>query len=181
MVSSFVVVLHWRQEAMLQRRVTKQASQMAPIWRRCLAFALDYFILQTPAYLLSKALHFPQPPIIDIEEFALLTTAQQIDFAYSMIDVVAYTLLIMLIIAYIYHALMEYFMGGSLGKLFFSIRVESTLESKLNAKQVLVRNLVKILDYLFFPLPPSLFFAAFSKENRSLADRASSTRVIQLL
>ena len=179
MVSSFLVVLHWRQEAKLQRRLPVNASVRAPIWRRSLAFSMDFFILQTPTYLVSKILHLPQPTV-DIEVFALQTLDQKIDVLYDISESMIYTLIIMMVLAFIYNSLMEYFLGGSLGKLFFSIRVESDSEAKLQWTQIVLRNLLKILDYLL-PIPPSLICAAFSKEKRSLADRCSKTRVIQLL
>jgi uncharacterized RDD family membrane protein YckC len=178
MVGSFVVILRWRQEALLQRR-TPPTSNPSPLWRRSCAFAMDFFILQTPTYLIGQALNFPQPPVIDIQMFSLQPIEQQMEILFQFSEMLANTLAIMMVLAFITNGLMEYFLGASLGKLFFNLRVVSLNPQKLTVAQVLVRNLLRLLDFIL-PIPPSFLFILFSKEKRSLADRCASTRVIQI-
>jgi uncharacterized RDD family membrane protein YckC len=182
MMSSFLVILRWRETAGDQLSQKNQIIEKAPLFVRCLAFLMDFFILNTPMHIISSLLDLPQVPVEQLQALLAQTDPTlQIQHLVELSQIMMSNLLIMIILATIYHTLMDVHFSGSIGKQFFRLSVISTKETdnrKVTYSQALLKSIFRSLDFVL-PIPPNLIFAILHKSNLSLADRIAKVQVVR--
>jgi len=82
------------------------------------------------------------------------------------------------LICFLYYILLEAFMGGTLGKLLIGIRVRMEDGSPLSLGSSVIRNLLRIIDGLFFYLVGAIFVWTSPSKQR-LGDRLAKTVVVK--
>lgn len=87
-------------------------------------------------------------------------------------------LLILLTVGFIYYWLAEVFLGGTVGKLALGMRVRMADGSPLGITSSFIRNLLRIIDGLFFYLVAA-FSVWFSPARQRLGDRVAGTVVVK--
>ena len=87
-------------------------------------------------------------------------------------------LLILSTVAFLYYWLAEAFLGGTLGKLVLGLRVRMSDGSSLKVLPSFIRNLLRVIDGLFFYLVAD-FLIWFSPERQRLGDRVAGTVVVK--
>lgn len=87
-------------------------------------------------------------------------------------------LVILLAVGFIYYWLAEAFLGGTVGKLALGMRVRMADGSPLGIAPSLIRNLLRIIDGLFFYLVAA-FMVWFSPARQRLGDRVAGTVVVK--
>jgi len=83
-----------------------------------------------------------------------------------------------LLIALIYYIVMEARWGATVGKKLIALRVVKEDGSALDWQAAIVRNLLRIVDGLFFYLVAAIFVWA-SDKNQRLGDRLAGTLVVR--
>ena len=131
--------------------------QHAPLWKRILAYVVDAMII---AVLLSPL------PSIRITNFIL-----DMAIVRSLLTV----FLVGSILAVLYFALLEFYVGQTIGKLVFSLAIASEGKA-LNFSQVLLRNVPKFSSLLLIidSLPIIL-----GRSHQRFFERISHTEVVQ--
>lgn len=87
-------------------------------------------------------------------------------------------LFILLTIGFFYYWLAEAFLGGTVGKLVLGMRVRMADGSPLGIAPSFIRNLLRIIDGLFFYLVAA-FMVWFSPARQRLGDRVAGTVVVK--
>ncbi len=87
-------------------------------------------------------------------------------------------LLILLAVGFLYYWLCEAYLGGTLGKLIIGIRVRMADGSPCGVVPSLIRNLLRIIDGLFFYVVAA-FLVWFSPARQRLGDRVAGTVVVK--
>jgi uncharacterized RDD family membrane protein YckC len=82
------------------------------------------------------------------------------------------------LICFLYYILMEAFMGGTPGKLVIGLRVRMEDGSPLSLGSSVIRNLLRIIDGLFFYLVGAIFVWTSPSKQR-LGDRLAKTVVVK--
>jgi uncharacterized RDD family membrane protein YckC len=182
MITSFLVILRWRETAGAQLAQKNQVIEKAPLVARSFAFLMDLFILNTPMVIISNLLEIPQVP--GEELLALMSQTDptlQIQQLLELSQIMISNLLIVVSLATIYHSLMDVYFSGSIGKQFFRLSVISTKDpesTKVTWSQALLKSALRSLDFVV-PIPPNLIFAMIHKDNLSLADRVAKVQVVR--
>jgi uncharacterized RDD family membrane protein YckC len=81
-------------------------------------------------------------------------------------------------VLFAYYAVLEGLVGASLGKLAFGMRVRMDDGRPATATAILVRNLIRIPEALFWYIPSGVS-CAFSGQNKRLGDYAAGTVVVR--
>ncbi len=85
--------------------------------------------------------------------------------------------LLLFIVAFAYLVLTEAYLGGTLGKLVLGMRVIKEDGSPCDLQAALIRNLLRIVDGLFFYIVGAILVWTSSKRQR-LGDRVAHTLVV---
>ncbi len=201
MFSAFLVVLvviRQKQMAFLQdnmkihiKDVSAQEAKSASLLLRALAFWMDFSIVLAPVMFLLQQ-QYPDTVIL------LMRTASQyfIDggegMRYGMMQMeemsaedwqrFVFILMLQTLVMACYHIVMEVKFGGSLGKLFFRMRVLPEQGGLPTWSQSIKRNLLRVLDCPMVPapFPLGLISCWLSWPRRlSFGDRVAGTRVVR--
>ncbi len=83
-------------------------------------------------------------------------------------------------LVFAYYVLMEWRVGGTLGKLFMQVQVVNRTGGRINLPTSLVRNILRIVDAFPFLVPylVGLLVVAASKNKQRVGDMAAGTLVI---
>ena len=137
--------------------------EFASLWRRFLADWIDTFITMTPfalpAYLLFKTDTFFENPF---QSFALILSS----------------ILLMMLVSYFYHSLLEGIWGKTIGKKICGIIVLKEDFTKCNIPGGLLRNLLRIIDLFFYYWVGVVSIVATMKWQR-LGDIVAGTVVVR--
>lgn len=82
------------------------------------------------------------------------------------------------LISFLYYILLEAFLGGTLGKMVIGIRVRMEDGSPCTMGSSVIRNLMRIIDGLFFYLVGAIFVWTSPSKQR-LGDRLAKTVVVK--
>jgi uncharacterized RDD family membrane protein YckC len=82
------------------------------------------------------------------------------------------------LVSFAYMILMEGYLGGTVGKLVLGIRVVDISGGKPGPVRALIRNVLRIVDFLPFCYLLGILMVAFSKKKRRLGDLVAGTYVI---
>lgn len=170
LILTFAVVMRWRREAE-KTQPPLDFSVPAPIHARIIAMVMDVLIIQTPIILIYESFSFPTltnlPNLGSMESFDLMTDPSFAQAALTMVLIVAFT-------STIYHTLMEWFFGCSIGKAFFRIRMVGLEAERPPLRSVLILAAFRSLDVVcvMTVLFPPIFFTSFLRpDRRSVGDR----------
>lgn len=86
---------------------------------------------------------------------------------------------VFLVIIFLYFILLEGILGYTLGKLIMGIRVYDLDGGKITLKQSLIRNIVRMVDGIFFNLVGVIFIHK-SPSNQRLGDKIAKTIVCRV-
>jgi uncharacterized RDD family membrane protein YckC len=181
MISSFIVILKWRQTIPPSGMPQVIQYSKASLWARGFAFMMDFFILNTPLHIISHLLGLPQIPVETVQSMLMETDPnEQLNTIVALLPIISYNVMLMVTLASIYHTLMEVFFSGSIGKLCFRLEVISSAENGIKPtwKQSIIKALLRSLDFIL-PIPPSFIFALIHPENKSLGDRLAKLQVVK--
>lgn len=184
LILSFILFIQWRTK--FQQQMLKKSEQpiiltfrTASILVRGLAFWLDVYFVSLPIIFISS--HFYNVELDGLQWVDMLSSqlspAQQAEMISERLSTLLPMMASLVVSMCFYHALMEKFFGGSLGKLFFRMKVVSLDGAPLSWKQVILRAVMKSLDFSL-TIPPSLFFILLSPLRQSLGDRVAKTQVV---
>lgn len=134
---------------------------VASTYRRIFAFIFDSFISQI----------FWIPVTIQIIGSWLKSQEIQFDFRWVILSFA---------LSFGYRVLFNYFLGGTVGKLLFGLRLvnKNDPEKGLGLLQAVIRVLAEQLSLFFSLAPQSLMFLRFDRTH--VADWVAETRVVQL-
>ncbi len=145
----------------------------ALIWKRALAFFIDFFIL-------NFIVLFPFKGLFEEIVPASLSFKETLDFFSNQLSSLVVTISIFAAISMIlYFTILEGKTGQSIGKIFTNIYVVSETK-ELTFWQLLVRNLFLIPFFpfiLLWILDPA--FMLFTKDNKRLSEILSKTKVVE--
>lgn len=83
------------------------------------------------------------------------------------------------LLSILYYVLMEAFMGGTVGKLALGMRVELEDGSPITIGASIIRNLLRIVDFLPFAYILGMIMISTSPLKQRLGDRVAKTVVIK--
>lgn len=83
------------------------------------------------------------------------------------------------LLSFLYYILMEAFMGGTVGKLALGMRVELEDGSPITIGASIIRNLLRIVDFLPFAYILGMIMISTSPLKQRLGDRVAKTVVIK--
>jgi uncharacterized RDD family membrane protein YckC len=83
------------------------------------------------------------------------------------------------LLSFLYYILMESFMGGTVGKLALGMRVELEDGSPITIGASIIRNLLRIVDFLPFAYILGMIMISTSPLKQRLGDRVAKTVVIK--
>lgn len=184
LILSFILFIQWRTR--FQQQMLKEADQKivmvyrpASILLRGLAFWMDVYFVSLPIIFIASHFYNVQLDGLQLEEVmsSQLSPIEQTEMIMDRINTLLPLMASLVVAMCLYHSLMEKYFGGSLGKLFFKMKVVSMDGSPLSWKQVLLRAIMKSLDFSL-TIPPSLFFILLSPLRQSLGDRVAKTQVV---
>jgi uncharacterized RDD family membrane protein YckC len=184
LILSFILFIQWRtrfQQQMLKNSDQKivMTSRTASILIRGLAFWMDVYFISLPIIFISSHFYNIELDGLQLDEMMSmqLSRSEQAQMIMERINKLLPLMASLMVSMCLYHALMEKFFGGSLGKLFFRMKVVSLDGSPLSWKQVVLRAIMKSLDFSL-TIPPSLFFIILSPLRQSLGDKVAKTQVV---
>lgn len=156
---------------MRKKRLTN-ISLTAPLWKRVFSYIVDLFVINLVILLPFRSILKSKAPFDDgnsLAEFTMLF--------YNNTAILFDLLLVGLIIAVLsvlYWTILEFFLGQSVGKILFRIKVVS-LEGRLRFSQALLRNISKVSTLLL--LMDSLYL--LNKKGLRFLEKVSGTMVIE--
>ena len=84
-----------------------------------------------------------------------------------------------LLLDFLYYIILEWKLGGTLGKLAIGIRVKNLEGEQIDIKASLIRNILRIVDFLPFFYIGGVFLILCSKRNQRLGDKIAKTVVVE--
>lgn len=83
------------------------------------------------------------------------------------------------LISYLYYILMEAYMGGTVGKLILGMRIELEDGSPVSIGASIIRNLLRIVDFLPFAYILGIIMISTSPLKQRLGERVAKTVVVK--
>jgi uncharacterized RDD family membrane protein YckC len=83
------------------------------------------------------------------------------------------------LLSFLYYILMEAFMGGTVGKMALGMRVELEDGSPITIGASIIRNLLRIVDFLPFAYILGMIMISTSPLKQRLGDRVAKTVVVK--
>ena len=179
MMLALFMVLRWRQES--EAKLPGKVELVpASLWLRSMAFIMDLLMLIIPCFPLALLLGFDPIYLPDPSHLAVMLDGEREEVLVRFNESIQIIALMLVTLSVPYHVLMETCLGGSLGKIFFRLKVVGEDEKAPSLKLSLAKAFWRFLDLLILPLLLVSFYMAFTHNQRlSLGDRMSGLKVVQ--
>jgi len=177
MVAVMVIVFWRRRDAFLEPGPLKDYIQLAPLWRRLLAFLLDIIPVSIVSTLLAAKL-FPQQldMLVKGQDLFEMTQFAAYDPAFS--KYLAALLIMMPVLLICYASIWELLMAATPGKAALKLTVLSANGDTPTARAVILRNLLRFLElYPDIPLM-ILILVVFTRRRQRVGDLVAGTIVV---
>ncbi|MDP3917498.1 MAG: RDD family protein [Nanoarchaeota archaeon] len=142
---------------------------VAPLWRRAFAYVIDLIFIMAVVFLPMKNL-YGGAYSGDFESiYGFFSQAGDFSFGFFMYS------LIVAVLTILYWALLEYYIGQSVGKIAMGIRVVNLEKIKLKFMQCFTRNISKASTFV---LLLDVLYGVVKKDQRRYFEVISNTRVV---
>jgi hypothetical protein len=118
--------------------------------------------------------------IVAALNFGTTTTTVQGGMASSQLSLAGWPFVVYSALVLAYFTLMEWQLGGTLGKLLMRVQVVNAEGRRISLQKFLVRNVLRILDAFPFIIPylVGLVLVASSRNKQRVGDKAAGTLVV---
>jgi uncharacterized RDD family membrane protein YckC len=112
--------------------------------------------------------------------FGKVDTTARDDMFSQQISLTGWPFAVYCVFVFAYFILMEWRVGGTLGKLFMEVQVINRAGGRISFQASLVRNVLRVVDAFPFVLPylVGLLVVAASRNNQRVGDMAAGTLVV---
>lgn len=137
------------------------------VGRRIAAALIDFVLLAIAFVLASLA-------------FGEADTTAREDVFFQQISLTGWPFAVYCALVFAYFVLMEWRVGGTLGKLFMQVQVVNRAGGRISFQASLVRNVLRVVDAFPFLVPylVGLLVVAASSNNQRVGDMAAGTLVV---
>ena len=177
-VTVFILVFWRRREAFLAPLPVPDYIQLAPLWRRLLAFVLDIIPITIVSFLIVGVLYPQQAQVLAHQQDILSDTSARYYNDPAILHFIAVWLTITTVLLSCYGLLWESFLAATPGKMALKLTVLTTAATPAPLPAILLRNLVRILECL--PNMPliALVLILLTKRRQRLGDLVARTIVV---
>ncbi len=181
MICLFIVMFGFKPRKITRMAVSAGPFRIAAVWKRLVALGIDYI----PCSMIMSISFVPQDKM-ELLQKQFQAGAEPEELVATIAPEGIYALIASLALLLVVSTICEWKWGQTLGKRVMGIRVAADGSLKLNAREVLLRNLMKILEFsamltsalwlrLLLIAPP-----IFTPLHQRLGDMAARTVVIDL-
>ncbi len=181
MIALFVVMFGLKPRKITRMAITVGPFRVAALWKRLVAVLIDYI----PCSMIMSWILVPQDKM-ELLQQKIQANADLEELAMTMAPEGLYALIASLALLLVISTACEWKWGQTLGKRIMGIRVAADGSLQLNAREVLLRNLMKLLEFsalltshiiirMILIAPP-----IFTPLHQRLGDMAARTVVIDV-
>ncbi len=171
----FLILIAFRRQTPVKPFELPANLKPAALYKRLAAAIIDYlpFLAITgTALLVISPIHDPQKLLAEVQRLMREPAA-------GVPDAFGYAWIIGTGLYGLYHGLMEYRFGATLGKMIFRLRVVGDGGARVNVRGAALRNIVRMIEVHYYPLLPLLLlFCLLNPHRQRLGDMMARTTVI---
>jgi len=183
MLSVMMLVFWRREEAFGESKSLPGYVELAPVWRRVTAFALDVIVVLFVTNVVISLMGITVSPELFRAAGSFDALQEQMSRGYldpQMVKTAMIVLLINILVFIFYSIFCELYFSATPGKRVLGLLVVSAEGGRVSASQVLVRNLLRVLD--FYPHPQfyvmTLIIIVITARRQRCGDLMARTMVV---